>query len=178
MSPTQTRHLAIIGLATLYENLTHRHSTFYFLLRRKAKHAETDIYQRCAAIYDYCLLHRIPPAEFIRAQFDEWRKPHRAAPSFPTLRYLGTSDAAIARYESAIRKRSPDIEVSGALEQGEATLKSFCRVRSVHDVFRDPIAVRALPVEFVQRHPEFLAAKAEGCYGGDMAKAILSEYLG
>lgn len=177
MIPTTKRHLEIIGLAHYYEALV-KQSRLNFFRRTFSKTFDSDLYKKCEEIYDYCKTQHIDSMVFIKAQFDEWRKPHHASPNFPILCHLGVTGASILRYKRAISKLSPDVEVSSPSELGEAMLKSFCRVRPVDKVFRDPFAVRALPVDFVVQHPEFLAAKAEGVYNDPMSRLILASYLG
>jgi hypothetical protein len=177
---TQTakyKHFEVVGLANYYEILV-KQNRYTFVRRTFSKKPNSTLYKKCEEIHDYCTKYHIDPMAFIRAQFDGWRDNRgRHVGSFPTLRWLGATDAAIKRYLWNVERSRTDVEVFTPTDLGAYMLKTFCRVRSEEEVFRDPIAVRALPVDFVVQHPKFLAAKAKGCYNHPMTQVILKDYL-
>ena len=176
--PASKKHLEVVGLANYYEALV-RQNRHTFVRRTLSKKATSTLYRKCEEIHDYCTQHRVDPMAFIRAQFDGWRDNRgRHVGSFPTLRWLGVTNATVERYVWNMARTNSDVEVSTPVDIGLAMLRSFCRTRTEDAVFHDPLSVRALPVDFVVNHPKFIAAKAEGRYSHPMAKMILKDYLG
>ncbi len=145
------------------------------------------LWKKLVEIAEWCAPRKIPPLNFVRAQFEMWRTPSNPKAKgigYPTPRFLGLTQANLDRYEQWIGKQRSlmSATVVSASSQVDETVATFLRNRpdllSEEDVFRDPLLVLTMSPEAVRTHPTFVHVVESGAFPeGSFARKLLQEYI-